>query len=92
MSSAPHGGTELEPYFVKALKLLQSKTKESTIQLKAMLDDVIAQRKGLKPARLAYCRAYSCGRQCCQLGVLHVLERILKKHATMMLRTVKNDR
>ena len=46
-----HNGTELEPYFVKALKLLQSKTKESTIQLKAMLDDVIAQRKGLKPTR-----------------------------------------
>lgn len=46
-----HGGTELEPYFVKALKLLQSKTKESTVQLKVMLDDVIAQRKGLKPPR-----------------------------------------
>lgn len=45
------GGPELEPYFVKALKLLQSKTKESTVQLKAMLDDVIAQRKGLKPPR-----------------------------------------
>ena len=39
---------DLDPIFVKALKLLHSKAKDSTSQLKAMLDDAIAQRKGLK--------------------------------------------
>ncbi|CAL1532575.1 unnamed protein product [Lymnaea stagnalis] len=39
---------ELDPVFVKALKLLHSKAKDSGAQLKAMLDDAIAQRKGLK--------------------------------------------
>ncbi|KAL3841548.1 hypothetical protein ACJMK2_019673 [Sinanodonta woodiana] len=37
---------ELDPVFVKALKLLHSKAKDSTEQLKQMLDDVIAQRRG----------------------------------------------
>ncbi|KAK3593919.1 hypothetical protein CHS0354_011524 [Potamilus streckersoni] len=37
---------ELDPVFVKALKLLHSKSKDSTEQLKQMLDDVIAQRRG----------------------------------------------
>lgn len=40
--------TDLDPLFVKALKLLNSKSKESAAQLKAMLDEAIAQRKGLK--------------------------------------------
>ncbi|KAK7002894.1 integrator complex subunit 12 [Biomphalaria glabrata] len=39
---------ELDPVFVKALKLLHSRAKDSSAQLKAMLDDAIAQRKGLK--------------------------------------------
>jgi len=39
---------DLDPVFVKALKLLHSKAEDSTAQLKAMLDDAIAMRKGLK--------------------------------------------
>ncbi|BFZ17253.1 hypothetical protein BsWGS_20291 [Bradybaena similaris] len=39
---------ELDPVFVKALKFLHSKAKDSGAQLKALLDDAIAQRKGLK--------------------------------------------
>ena len=37
---------ELDPNFVKALRLLRSKSKDSTAQLKAMLDEAIRQRKG----------------------------------------------
>ena len=40
--------TDLDPLFVRALKLLNSKSKESAAQLKAMVDEAIAQRKGLK--------------------------------------------
>lgn len=36
---------ELDPMFVKALKLLQSRTKDSTEQLKTMLLDVLANKK-----------------------------------------------
>jgi len=36
----------LDPMFIKALRLLQSKSKDSTAQLKAMLDEAIAIRKG----------------------------------------------
>ena len=36
---------ELDPLFLKALKLLNSRSKESTEQLKQLLDDVLAQRK-----------------------------------------------
>ncbi|CAG5117661.1 unnamed protein product, partial [Candidula unifasciata] len=39
---------DLDPVFVKALKFLHSKAKDSGAQLKALLDDAIAQRKGLK--------------------------------------------
>ncbi|XP_059140970.1 integrator complex subunit 12-like [Physella acuta] len=39
---------ELDPIFVKALKLLHSRAKDSGAQLKSMLDDAIAHRKGLK--------------------------------------------
>jgi len=38
--------TALDPTFVKALKLLQSKSKDSTAQLRAMLDEAIAVRRG----------------------------------------------
>ena len=40
--------TELDPLFVKALRLLHSKSKDSADQLKQMLDDVRNQRKGQK--------------------------------------------
>lgn len=36
---------DLDPLFVKALKLLHSRSKDATQQLKQMLDDAIAQRK-----------------------------------------------
>ena len=36
---------ELDPLFVRALKLLQSKSKDAADQLKQMHDDVISQRK-----------------------------------------------
>ena len=39
---------DLDPLFVKALKLLHSRNKDSTAQLKSMLDDVIAQKRGHK--------------------------------------------
>ncbi|XP_041367400.1 integrator complex subunit 12-like [Gigantopelta aegis] len=39
---------ELDPVFVKALRLLHSNHKDSANQLYNMLSDVIAQRKGLK--------------------------------------------
>ncbi|XP_064634846.1 integrator complex subunit 12-like [Lineus longissimus] len=37
---------ELDPIFVKALKLLHSKAKDSAAQLKQMVDDSITQKKG----------------------------------------------
>jgi len=40
---------ELDPVFVRALRLLNSKSKDSAIQLKAMLDDAIRAKKGLGP-------------------------------------------
>jgi len=36
---------DLDPVFVKALKLLQSRSKDSYFQLRQMYDDVVAQRK-----------------------------------------------
>jgi len=42
--------TALDPTFVKALRLLQSKSKDSTAQLRAMLDEAIAVRKGFAAA------------------------------------------
>ena len=36
---------DLDPLFVKALRLMHSKSKEAGDQLKQMLDDLIAQRK-----------------------------------------------
>ena len=36
---------ELDPLFVRALKLLQSKSKDAADQLKQMHDDIISQRK-----------------------------------------------
>jgi len=41
---------ELDPNFIKALRLLRSKSKDSGAQLRAMLDDAIRQKKGLGPA------------------------------------------
>jgi len=43
--------TALDPTFVKALRLLQSKSKDSTAQLRAMLDEAIAIRKGNAPPK-----------------------------------------
>ena len=40
---------ELDPVFVRALRLLHSKSKDSTSQLKSMLDEAIRHRKGLGP-------------------------------------------
>lgn len=37
---------ELDPLFTRALKLLHSKSKDSEYQLRQMVEDVIAQRKG----------------------------------------------
>ena len=36
---------ELDPIFVKALRLLHSKAKDSAAQLRSMVDDAIASRK-----------------------------------------------
>ena len=45
---------ELDPVFVRALRLLHSKSKDSTAQLKSMLDEAILRhRKGLPPGNLA---------------------------------------
>jgi len=38
---------ELDPQFIKALRLLRSKSKDSGAQLKSMLDEAIRQKKGL---------------------------------------------
>ena len=38
--------TELDPLFVKALKLLHSKSKDAGEQLKQMLEDVLAKKRG----------------------------------------------
>ena len=42
---------ELDPVFIRALRLLHSSSKESGIQLKAMLDESIKMKKnpGLQP-------------------------------------------
>jgi len=39
--------SDLDPLFVKALKLLQSRSKDSYFQLKQMYDDVVAQRRAV---------------------------------------------
>ena len=36
---------DLDPMFVKALKLLHSRSKDSTEQLRQMLNDVIAKKR-----------------------------------------------
>ena len=38
---------ELDPQFIKALRLLRSKSKDSGLQLKSMLDEAIRLKKGL---------------------------------------------
>ena len=43
---------DLDPVFVKALRLMHSKSKESGDQLRQMLDDLIAQRKGLMQSKV----------------------------------------
>jgi len=45
---------ELDPVFIRALRLLHSTSKESGIQLKAMLDESIKMKKnpGLQPAKI----------------------------------------
>ena len=37
---------ELDPLFTKTLKLLYSKSKDSEYQLRQIVEDVIAQKKG----------------------------------------------
>ena len=46
-------GMELDPLFVRALKLLHSKSKDSTAQLKSLLDEAIKHRKGLVSSGVA---------------------------------------
>ena len=48
-SQAAMTAIELDPVFVRALRLLHSKSKDSTSQLKSMLDEAIRHRKGLGP-------------------------------------------
>jgi hypothetical protein len=43
---------ELDPLFVRALRLLHSKSKESEIQLKSLLDECIRQRKAGLPVNI----------------------------------------
>ena len=50
---------ELDPVFIRALRLLHSTSKESGIQLKAMLDESIRMKKmgqemksGLQPSKI----------------------------------------
>ena len=45
--------TDLDPVFVKALRLMHSKSKEAGDQLRQMLDDLIAQRKGLMQTKVS---------------------------------------
>ena len=45
---------ELDPVFLKALKYLHSKSKDSTDKLKRLLDDAICQRKGHKPDKVSF--------------------------------------
>lgn len=44
--------TDLDPMFVKALRLLHSKSKDSADQLKQLLDDVLHAKKGQKVIKL----------------------------------------
>merc|ERR1712142_620626 len=50
MGISTMAAVELDPNFIKALRLLRSKSKDSGAQLRAMLDDAIRQKKGLGPA------------------------------------------
>jgi len=43
---------DLDPVFVKALKLLHSKNKDSAAQLKQLLDDCIVQKKGVPKGKV----------------------------------------
>lgn len=43
---------DLDPVFVKALRLLHSKSKDSALQLRAMLDESITARKAQKVCHL----------------------------------------
>ena len=45
---------ELDPVFIRALRLLHSTSKDSGIQLKAMLDESIKMKKnpGLQPTKI----------------------------------------
>lgn len=43
---------DLDPIFVKGLKLLHSKSKDSADQLRQMIDDLIAQKKGLHKGKV----------------------------------------
>ena len=46
---------ELDPLFVKALKLLHSKSKESTDQLRDMLNEVLNKRKSRLDLKVSSC-------------------------------------
>merc|ERR1711874_690274 len=43
---------ELDPLFIRALRLLHSKSKESDVQLKSLLDECIRQRKAGLPINI----------------------------------------
>ena len=51
--------TDLDPIFVKALKLLQSRSKDSYFHLKQMYDEVVAQRRyDAAVKRVTVCKLY----------------------------------
>jgi len=54
---------ELDPQFIKALRLLRSKSKDSGPQLRAMLDEAIRQKRGLSSGSSGGPRSPSIGKQ-----------------------------
>ena len=61
---------DLDPVFVKALRLMHSKSKESGDQLRQMLDDLIAQRKGLMQSKVSM--FYSHNMQDSQIPIVEI--------------------
>jgi hypothetical protein len=48
--------SDLDPLFLKALKLLQSRSKESRDQLRQLYDEIVAQRRAeLDAKRVRFC-------------------------------------
>jgi len=54
---------ELDPQFIKALRLLRSKSKDSGPQLRAMLEEAIRQKRGLSSGSSGGPRSPSIGKQ-----------------------------